>query len=152
MESSLITFENASTYARIPNGYYGLKWKNAYVLDTLIYPQWSDSGFYSAVKSGTWVAFNIHGERMTISVDPPNKFSIKSFVISSAWNDNVTLSLTSQRVSMDYEEASFNIQKDHSTLITLNWFDIDSITLFASVSNSRFGEVFVIDDLCVQAF
>ena len=53
---------------------------------------------------------------------------------------------------MDYEEASFNIQKDHSTLITLNWFDIDSITLFASVSNSRFGEVFVIDDLCVQAF
>ncbi|CAF2618533.1 unnamed protein product [Rotaria sp. Silwood2] len=97
--------------AKIPNGYHGLKWTNAYVLDTQIYPQWSKSGFYSAVKSGTWVAFNMNGERMTIAIDTPNKFSIKSFVVSSAWNNSVTLSMVSQRASTYYKEASFKIEK-----------------------------------------
>ena len=119
------------------------------MLDTEIYPQWSESGFYSALKSGTWVAFNIHGDRMTISTDPPNKFNIKSFVVSSAWKENVTLSLRSQRQSTDYQEASFEIEKFHSTVIELNWLDIDTITFFATTNNSRFGEVFVIDDLCL---
>ncbi|CAF0770363.1 unnamed protein product [Didymodactylos carnosus] len=150
LDSNLIKFENASTYAKIPNGYHGLKWTNVYVLDTQIYPQWSESGFYSALESGTWVAFNLNGERMTISIDAPYKFSIKSFVVSSAWNDNVMLSLVSQRASTYYREASFKIEKNYSTLIELNWIDIDTITFFATTNDSRNGEVFVIDDLCLD--
>jgi hypothetical protein len=97
--------------SQIPNGYYGLKWTNVYALDTQIYPQLSESGFYSAVTSGTWIAFNMQGETMTIHVDPPNTFSIKSFVASSAWDDVVTLSMVSQRASTYYKEASFKIEK-----------------------------------------
>ncbi len=48
---------------------------------------------------------------MTIHVDPPNTFSIKSFVASSAWDDVVTLSMVSQRASTYYKEASFKIEK-----------------------------------------
>ncbi|CAF3543852.1 unnamed protein product [Rotaria sp. Silwood1] len=151
LESNLITFENASTYSKISNGYHGLKWTNAYVLDTQLYPQWSDSGFYSAVKSGTWVAFNMNGERMTIAIDMPNKFSIKSFVASSAWNDSVTLSMVSQRASTYYKEASFKIEKNRSTMIELNWFDINTITFYASTNNGQHIEVFVIDDLCLDS-
>ncbi|CAF0926434.1 unnamed protein product [Rotaria sp. Silwood1] len=151
LDSNLITFENAANYSKISNGYYGLTWTNAYVLDTQIYPQWSESGFYSAIKSGTWVAFNMNGERMTISIDTPNTFSIKSFVVSSAWNDYVTLSMVSQRASTYYKEASFKIEKNRSTTIELNWFDINTITFYASINNSQHGEVFVIDDLCLDS-
>ncbi|CAF2974540.1 unnamed protein product [Rotaria sp. Silwood2] len=151
LDSNLITFENASNYSKISNGYYGLTWTNAYVLDTQIYPQWSESGFYSAIKSGTWVAFNMNGERMTISIDTPSTFSIKSFVVSSAWNDYVTLSMVSQRASTYYKEASFKIEKNRSTTIELNWFDINAITFYASINNSLHGEVFVIDDLCLDS-
>jgi hypothetical protein len=149
LDSNLITFENASTSSKIPDGYYGLKWTNVYALDTEIYPQWSESGFYSVVKSGTWVAFNMNGQLMTLHTDAPNKFSIKSFVVSSAWEDNVTLSMISQRASTYYKEASFKIEKNRSTTIELNWFDINSITFYASSDKNRNGEVFVIDDLCL---
>ncbi|CAF1443547.1 unnamed protein product [Rotaria sordida] len=151
LDSNLITFENASMNSKIQNGYHGLKWTNAYALDTQIYPQWSESGFYTAVKSGAWVAFNMNGERMTISIDPPNKFSIKSFVVSSAWKDDVRLSMISQRASTFYKEASFKIEKNHSTTIELNWFDINTITFHALSNNSPHGEVFVIDDLCLDS-
>lgn len=76
-----------------------------------------ESGFYSAVKSGTCMAFNMDGESMTIGIDQPNKFSIKSFVVSSAWENNVTLSMVSQRASTYYKEASFKIEKHRSTTI-----------------------------------
>ncbi|CAF2095098.1 unnamed protein product [Rotaria magnacalcarata] len=151
LQSNLITFENASTYSKISNGYHGLKWTNAYVLDTEIYPQWSESGFYSAVKSSTWVAFNMNGDRITITVDTPNKFSIKSFVVSSAWNDSVTLSMVSQRASTYYKEASFKIEKNRSTTIELNWLDINTVTFYASIKNSQHGEVFVMNDLCLDS-
>ncbi len=48
---------------------------------------------------------------MTIHVDPPNTFSIKSFVASSAWDDVVTLSMVSQRACTYYKEALFKIEK-----------------------------------------
>ncbi|CAF1031635.1 unnamed protein product [Adineta steineri] len=149
-DSSLITFENATTYSKIPDGYYDLKWINAYALDTQVYTQSSESGFYSAVTSGTWVAFNMNGDSMTIRIDQPNTFTIKSFIVSAARENNVTLSMISQRGSTYYKEASFKIEKNHSTTIELNWFDINTITFYASNDNTRQGEVFVIDDLCLD--
>ena len=145
----MITFENAWTSNRIPNGYYGLQWTGAYAIDTQTYPQWSNSGFYSALKSGTWVAFNLNGQTMTIHVDPPNTFSIKSFLASAAWEEGVTLSMVAQRGSTYYQEASFPIEKNRSTIIELNWSDINTITFYASMNTSQFGQVFVMDNLCL---
>ncbi|CAF4737070.1 unnamed protein product, partial [Rotaria sp. Silwood2] len=90
----------------------------------------------------------MNGERMTIAIDTPNKFSIKSFVVSSAWDNSVTLSMISQRASTYYKEASFKIEKNRSTTNELNWFDINTITFYVSTNNGQYGEVFVIDDLC----
>ena len=149
LDSSLITFENASTTSIIPNGYYGLQWINGYVLNTQTYPQYSSSGFYSALTSGSWVAFNMDGKMMTIHVDPPSTFSIKSFVASAAWEDGVTLSMVSQRGSTYYQEASFPIGKNSPTTIELNWSDINTITFYAWKDNSQMGEVFVMDNLCL---
>ncbi len=57
--------------------------------------------------------------------------------------------MVSQRASTYYKEASFKIEKHRSTTIELNWFDINTITFYASTENNRNGEVFVIDDLCL---
>lgn len=149
MDSSLITFENASTTSLIPNGYHSLQWINAYVLNTQTYPQYFNTGFYSALTSGSWVAYNKDAKMMTIHIDPPSTFNIKSFVASAAWQDGVTLSMISQRGSTYYQEASFFVGKSSPTTIELNWSNINTITFYASKDNSQVGEVFVMDNLCL---
>ncbi|UJR14600.1 hypothetical protein I4U23_001595 [Adineta vaga] len=150
MNSSLITFENSSTFSQIPDGYYGLNWFNAYIIDIEAYPQYAASGFYSAETSGTGVATNYNGDSMTIRIPLPNKFNINSFVVSSAWDDNVTFSIIAQRGSTYYKEASFNIEKNSSNLIELNWYDVNTVTFYASKYNNREKAVFMIDNLCVD--
>ncbi|CAF1655124.1 unnamed protein product [Didymodactylos carnosus] len=156
--SNLITFEDVPTTDAIPNGYFDLIWNNAYIIDTTIYSQWSGSGFHTALTSGKIVAYNMNGDRMSISSRANSSngvFTINSFVAAAAWNDNLYFTVIGQRLSTILYTKTIILQKTLSKLIVLNWTNIDQIIFYGSgrppngdVFNSR--EIFVIDNLCLR--
>ncbi|CAF0999165.1 unnamed protein product [Adineta ricciae] len=150
MNSNLLTFENRSSYSQVPDGYYGLNWMNAFTVTT---PNSLHSAHTTSIFNGTsntWALSNMNGSSMTIRSASSNLFNIESFTVATVWDDDVTLSMVSQRDSAYYKEASFKIGRFASTKVELNWFNINAITLYAYRTESKEASVFVMNNLCVD--
>ncbi|CAF0943821.1 unnamed protein product [Didymodactylos carnosus] len=141
----LITFDdvpnsiNAST--PIPNGYSGLNWKNALVLNTTAYPQYSQTGFYSVLKSGKFVASNSYQKSMSISTS--SFFNLNSLAAAATWLDNSTLTILGERSSTTVYSITITLRMQTSSLVSLNWANVDTLVFTTS------GSQFAMDNLCM---
>ncbi|CAF1559122.1 unnamed protein product, partial [Didymodactylos carnosus] len=153
LDSDLITFDNilnvtdTSNGFVIPNGYSGLNWNQAMALNkSSANPQLNTSGYFNALKSGQFIAYNGNGNPMTISSRDNNIFNISSFVGSAAWVNDLAVTIIGRRLSTPIYSTTIILHKNMSKLIELNWIDLDNITFSTYGSD---GQQFAMDNLCL---
>ena len=137
----------------VPSGYYGLDWINEYIIEP---NNRSDSGYITALSSGRYVGFNGNGEPMSIGVGMPTLFQtfhIKSFVACAAWNTDLQLSMTGERLGVIVYNQTVILQVRSATNVVLDWNNIDNIKFETSggipMPNHGPGFHFAMDNLCM---
>ncbi|CAF4063659.1 unnamed protein product [Rotaria sp. Silwood2] len=145
-DSNLITFDNITNepLAEIPSNYIGLQWKNFYVMNLTVFPSYDTSGFSTALQSG-YIAYNKNGSKMTISTSPPYMFNLYSFITTSAFQNQVKLTMIGERSSKIWYSAMYPLYTHWPQLIKLNYLNIDRIT-FSTIDSSEFA----MDNLCIS--
>ncbi|CAF1128629.1 unnamed protein product, partial [Didymodactylos carnosus] len=143
----LVTFDNVPNYIEpylpIPDGYSNLNWTNVYVLNatTSLY---NTSGYYTALSSGKFVAFNAYGNPMSI-YRTNGVFNVTSFVASAVLPDNLQLTLIGRRSSTVIYRINVTLRISTAFVIVLNWLSIDNMTFQMSSSS-----YLAIDNLCLS--
>ncbi|CAF2891502.1 unnamed protein product [Rotaria sp. Silwood2] len=145
-DSNLITFDNITNepIAEIPSNYIGLQWKNFYVMNLTAFSSYDTSGFSTALQSG-YIAYNKNGSTMTISTSPPYVFNLYSFISTSAFQNQLRLTMIGERSSKIWYSATYPLYTHWPQLIKLNYLNIDRIT-FSTIDSSEFA----MDNLCIS--
>ncbi|CAF1338195.1 unnamed protein product, partial [Didymodactylos carnosus] len=131
----------------IPNGYKNLNWTNGLVLNTTARPDYRLTGFYTALKSGQFVGYNVDHKPLTIHSSATGQtFNVSSFTIAATLVNNTQLTIVGQRsCELLYTQTLLLKVRPPATVIVLNWINLDSLIL--TVTN---GSQFAMDDLSVS--
>ncbi|CAF0917243.1 unnamed protein product, partial [Didymodactylos carnosus] len=131
----------------IPNGYKNLNWTNGLVLNTTGRPDYRLTGFYTVLKSGQFVGYNVDQKPLTIHSSATGQvFSISSFTIAATFVNNTQLTIVGQRsCELLYTQTLLLKVLPPATVIVLNWINLDSLIL--TVTN---GSQFAMDELSVS--
>ncbi|CAF1064226.1 unnamed protein product [Didymodactylos carnosus] len=72
-------------------------------------PQLNTSGYFNALKSGQFIAYNGNGNPMTISSRDNYTFNINSLVGSAAWVNDLAVTIIGRRLSTPvYNNITFS--------------------------------------------
>ena len=155
----VLTLDNIVTTAgsrlsTIPNGYGGLSWTNAGLMNaTWERVTYGWNGFATALTSGIFVGFNSGGLQMAMNVPVGQYFQLNSIALAAGWRDNLTLTITATRNNAVIYRTVLNLQVAYkTTLYTLKWSGIDKV-VFDTVggtphpSLSGTGTQFAFDDI-----
>ena len=150
----MITFDDlhsGTTEYQITNGYYNLSWINAGVMHKR---QYIISGYNIGSVSGNYSCFNNGAQIMAIS-NPRGFFTLYAGVFTSAWNDNLLLTIAAIRSGTIIKTETFVLQvfkssylefKNYSNITELR-FQSHGGTLNIRVNAP--GEHFALDNLCL---
>ncbi|CAF1126846.1 unnamed protein product [Didymodactylos carnosus] len=149
--STLLDFENVAntTFSvPVPQGYGNFNWSSINLLNASYAGNYS--GFYTALTSGQYVIYGTAGTMYSLS----NTFTLNSFVSAAGWSDNLCFNIAGFRASIRRYFQGFLLQGTVATIITLNWTDIDMLTLssccgIAHTGFQVFNQYFAIDNMCV---
>lgn len=133
-QATLITFDDAvplDSSGYIAQPYKGFDWFNVSVLNPYAAGgAWVSSGAATGMVSLPRVAFEYTASPIQIS--SPTPFTINSAYFGALWRDGVTLSLRGLRDGFIVETTSFQVGTEGSELHTLNWSNLDALTIAAS--------------------
>jgi hypothetical protein len=149
----LITFDETkivtnSSGVPVPNGYGGLNWENALVLNGLNESN-PGTGYRTGVVSPPNLIFDGFGGAMAIRSAAKNTFAINSFYSCAAWYDNITLEITGARAGTTLYTKAVSLFVQSRTFIELNWSDVDTINLNSICDTCCGSKHFTMDNLCV---
>ena len=153
-KSTLITFDDITNSTdtpgfEIPNGYNGLNWGNAQVLDgdTFFNPS---TGYKAGLVSHPYLAFDPWAGDISISSVNGSTFAINSFYSCAVWYDGyVTLNITGSKSGAVLYTKSLLLSMANKTLIELNWSNIDSVLLSSTCEICCNDKHFTMDNLSV---
>ncbi|CAF3341683.1 unnamed protein product [Rotaria socialis] len=155
----LITFDNIPGAGRsqqpLPNGFSGFQWVNANYMNVSYYEEVNGwSGYSAALSSGQYVGLNKDGKMLSMIINAAKSFTLKSMIVASAWNDNLTLEITGKRGGSVFKSQRFTLQLQQQS-IELNWPNLEIINFlsYGGEPNSDIkgnGPEFALDNLCVE--
>lgn len=150
-----ITFDNltysSSKRGCFPESYKGLKWAGfEFMHDSYARTKHTNSGYTNAFVSvnNLYIAFSRSGA--SISVEPPNEtFSVLTLTACAAWNDDLQLTITGYRNSIELKTHTSLLLYGKPQEIILGWTDIDKLTFESSggtphSANSIAGNQFIL--------
>ncbi|CAF1525023.1 unnamed protein product, partial [Didymodactylos carnosus] len=155
----VLTFDDISNtgndrYPAIPNGYGGLTWTNALIMNTTwerVTYGWN--GYASGLSSGVFVGFNSNAQQMSMSVPVGQYFQLNSISLCAAWRNNLTVTIKGIRANIPVYQTVINLPvASKNILYTIKWAGIDKVTL-DSVGGIEYpnlngvGTQFVFDDI-----
>jgi hypothetical protein len=157
--SRLITFDNIPGAGRfqqsLPNGFSGFQWVNADYMNVSYHEQINGwSGYSAALSSGQYVGLNKDGQMLAMIINAASSFTLKSMIVASAWNDNLTLEISGKRDGSVLKSKQLTLQLQPQW-IELNWSGLETVSFSSSGGepNSNVkgrGTQFAVDDLCVE--
>lgn len=120
-----LTFDDQNFQsAQIYNGYGGMNWTNFFLTSGSTSGPIT-SGYDNAVVSPTKVAVNGSGEPASMIGLAP--FTLNSFYMTAAWNDQLLVHVTGYREGISIYAMSFSVNTDAPKLIMLDWANIDQV-------------------------
>jgi hypothetical protein len=148
-----LTFEHASADADyIPDGYGGLDWNQFIAFDVPTSGTPPGTGYGPGTISGTWVAFPFYGVPATISRS--GGFNLYDGYFTAAWRDGLSVEAQAFRNGLMVYDKSWTLDHDAPSLLSFNFFDVDSVTFIATgglnVVGGGDGTQFAMDDLRVE--
>ena len=113
----------------LPTIYKSLKWNNInYVHERYTKEKYASSGYVTAFIPGgsSYIAFS--SSFASISVENEEEvFGILSLWACAAWNDDLKLTITGYRKSVQMHKQTSTLLRGKPSLIQLCWTDIDMI-------------------------
>jgi hypothetical protein len=152
-----LTFEDlapAGSGIVIPNGYAGYNWTNFRAIDSILeFAVYGDNGYTAGTTSGETVGFNFNGAAAEVSSPVP--FEVGSFNVTSAWRDEMNLTVQAFNGAEQVFSGDFELSTDIPMLIDLDLDDITKLRFqpsggLASLLDGD-GTIFAIDDLVLSA-
>jgi len=129
-----ITFEDLPSAEEkskaIPSKYRELKWTGiSYGHKLRLEKEHPKSGYVTSFMPGGSPHIAYFKEEASISVENSDKtFTLISFTACAAWNDDLQLTITGHRNSIEINKHTTKLLFGKPQLILLNWKDIDKIT------------------------
>ena len=112
------------------------------------------SGYSAALSSGQYVGLNAKGQMLVMIINAARSFTLKSMIVASAWNDNLTLEIASKRsgVVLKSKRLTLQLEPQH---VELNWPDCEVVQFTASGGEPNLivkesGTHFALDNVCVE--
>lgn len=148
--AALVTFDDlpaltGGNYARITDGYAGLKWSEhfSYVKASSM----PDSGYARGRVSGDYVAYTSRGEPVGISRD--SGFDLNSGYFTSAWvtQEITALGYVGNAADPTYN-MTFTLNNSGPLLIDFNWQDLTRVSFVQA--SPGLNKQFVIDNLMID--
>ncbi|CAF1052791.1 unnamed protein product [Adineta steineri] len=145
IKPTVITFEDLPSAAKnllhMPNVYKGFRWtKISYMHELLAIKKYSKSGYVSSFLPGDSLHVGFFGETATISIEPPNEtFSLISIMACAAWNDDLELTITAYRKSIEVNQHSVILLFGRPQRIMLQWKNIDKVVFKPSGGTAHPG-------------
>lgn len=112
------------------------------------------SGYSAALTSGQYIGLNKDNLQLSMIINAASSFTLKSMIVASAWNNNLTLEITGKRGGGVFKSERFTLQLEPQ-LIELNWPGLEIVHFSSSggIPNPDVkgqGTGFAIDNLCVE--
>lgn len=159
--AEVITFDDLTgTGGAVANGYDGLNWNNFGYLNVPDFlaenSAYSNSGYANGLISTPNVGYNESGNPASFSADGDGPFTLNSLYLSAAWNDNLSVQITGSLSGVTEDSETFTVSPGGPTLETLNWSDIDTVTITTSggtpaPGEAGSGEHAVLDNITINA-
>jgi hypothetical protein len=161
VQAGTITFDDLSDNGfgtPITNGYQGLNWANFQVLNTPANALFfGTSGAQAGTVSPPNIAFDTNGDLAVLGVSRPSTFTLNSFHLTAFYNDGLNVKIegfSGGTTGTLLDDVTKTISSTASTLITLNWTGIDTVSFFPSGGThnpnySGAGTQFALDNLTI---
>ncbi len=114
------------------------------------------NGYATGRNSGVFVGLNGFGQQMSISVPVGQYFQLNAMFLSSAWNNNLILTIKGLRANAVLYQTLVTLQvTSKTTLYAFKWSGIDTLT-FNSTGGTPYpgltgvGTQFVMDDIDIS--
>lgn len=137
-------------YASIDSPYAGLIWSNFSALDTTLYTaDMGTNGYANGVVSLNNVGFAGYGMPSGFSASQP--FTLTSYAIGAAWNNNMTITVQGWRNGVLVDTDTFLVSANGSVWRQPDWVGIDTVLFAASGGTDAgyrgLGSQFYLDDI-----
>jgi hypothetical protein len=152
-----LTFDDLTTpLTLVPSGYDGFNFTNFYV-DTPAGEK--PSGYINGTVSPTSVIFNGYGLAASLASDDNSAFTLNSFFLTAAIDDNLTVTVEGLLNNVVLDTAVYNVSTFGPTLETLEWSGINEVSFASSggtpdpiaTTSGYQGIQFVLDNIKVNA-
>lgn len=152
--ADLITFDDLPRPGGIPltNGYHGFNYSNLDYINTIPLP---GTGYRTGTVSPHNVAYNGYGNPASLTSAGGTAFTLDSFYLTAAWNDDLDVTVTASRLGVVLDTTTLIVSTDGPTLETLNWTGIDTLQFSAFGGTPHphaagSGTNFVLDNLAID--
>ena len=139
----ILTFESLAQekqrqdrYYRMPSSFEGFEWNNGAVMPKqCAIESFPTTGFGTALqKDRIYAVFNFGCEPLIIS-STDNTFNILSFEATSAFQDDVKLTVTGRRNKNIVKSIVFKLRSSSLQIFDLHWYGIDELEFFPTGGN-----------------
>ncbi|MEP6765487.1 MAG: PEP-CTERM sorting domain-containing protein [Gemmatimonadaceae bacterium] len=143
--------------AFLSNGYQGLNWSNAFVMDGVAWygSAGAAGGFNAGLTSGKYVMSNAGAQALAIS--SLSSFNLLGGNFAASWTNGLTVTAIGYSGANVLYNQSFNLNWSSSTYIDLGMYGIDRVVFTNSGGtvdarfNSDNNRSFVVDDMTFSA-
>lgn len=151
---TLITFDDLSTAAQIPAGYFNMTWDNTYLIIKTAFNM--SGGHHTATVSGNYSSYGQGGIPMHMRTYNGSLITLKSAAFAAAWNDNLQLEIVGYRSDSIIINRTFTLQVfEVQYLNFIGYSRLDEVsfksfgdTVNVNISSPKGGYEFGMDDLC----
>ncbi|CAF3488811.1 unnamed protein product [Rotaria socialis] len=135
----------------LPVGYGNFTWTGANILNGATHTPMS--GYHVVACGGPYVIYT-SGTITMKRIPTGTTFGLNSFLATAAWYDNLNLTISGQLSGTVIYAANFILQVFSITIVNLNWYGIDTMSLTTSggtknINVSSTGKHVAIDNMCV---
>jgi hypothetical protein len=147
----VLNFDNfTGKSSKVPSGYKGFSWGNAFHLNTTAYSI-SNSGYKNGMVSPSNVLFSGSGNDIVISRP---SFRVLSGYFNAAWQYNLTLVVEGKKRGLSVFVKEMDLNADSPLFYEFENLDLDELSLhsISGTNDPQFlgsGKHFLVDDLTV---
>jgi hypothetical protein len=151
-DNSLITFDDQTAYAAVPNGYKNLLWTNAYVYTYST----NVSGYYTAIVSHPNIIYDGGANPVTLQTSTGLFFNLNSLAVAAAWYDNLLLHVVGYKSNVVIANNTYTLQVFTLSYINFTGYSgLDTVVFSTSGGTQNpvvvgSGQFFGMDNICLN--
>jgi hypothetical protein len=151
-DNSLITFDDQTAYAAVPNGYKNILWTNAYVYTYST----NVSGYYTAIVSHSNIIYNGGSNPVTLQTSTGLFFNLNSLAVAAAWYDNLLLHVVGYKSNVVIANNTFTLQVYTVSYINFTGYSALDTVVFSTSGGTQNpvvvggGPYFGMDNICLN--